>query len=468
MEYQYGEVKRSTINELKALLGQESVSTKEHELEGFAHDEMPSPEKYLPRVIVRPADTEAVSKLFKYAFEHRIPVTPRGAGTGLSGGCVPLYGGIVLSLERMNRIIEIDSDNFIAVAEPGVPLAELSAAVEQHKLYFPVHIGEMSATLGGAVSTNAGGTNAVKYGVTRDHILGIQAVLPNGDIINTGGAYVKCSTGYDLTQLITGAEGTLAVITRIICKLTTSWQKREVLFVPFNDLQNAIDAVPDILRLKILPTGIEFLERTVIEIVEKYLETEIPYHEYEAFLMIFMEGDSEQDLLHYFSRVEKICTRHGALRAMVPGSERAKRKLLDAREKVYHALKKYAPMEVIDVVVPRKEVARFVKKVKEISASYGIPVAASGHAGDGNVHLHPLCHDMYREDWDKKLPALMKEIYQAGVSFGGTISGEHGIGFEKKIYIGLGVDTPTLNIMKSIKSAFDPHNILNPGKIFDL
>lgn len=468
MEYRYGEVTPSTINELTTLLGRESVSTKEHELEGFAQDEMPAPRKYPPQVIVRPAGTEAISKLFKYASAHRIPVTPRGSGTGLSGGCVPLMGGIALSLERMNHIIDIDADNFIAVAEPGVTLAELSSTAEKHNLYFPVHIGEMSATLGGAVSTNAGGTNAVKYGVTRDHILGLEAVLPNGDIITTGGAYIKCSTGYDLTQLITGSEGTLAVITRIICKLTSSWQKKDILFVPFNDLQNAIDAVPDILRLKVLPTGIEFLERSVIEIVEKYLQTEIPYHEYEAFLMIYMEGDSEQDLIQYFSRVEKICTKRGAVRAMVPGSERAKRKLLDAREKVYHALKKYAPMEVIDVVVPRKEVARFVKKVKEISAAYDIPVAASGHAGDGNVHLHPLCQDMYREEWEKKLPALMKEIYQAGIAFGGTISGEHGIGFEKKSFIGLGIDEPTLNIMKGIKRAFDPDNILNPGKIFDI
>lgn len=468
MEYQYGEVTRSVINELTTLIGPVNVSTEKHDLEGFARDEMPSPVQYLPAVVVRPADTQAVSRLFKLACKYRIPVTPRGAGTGLSGGCVPIHGGIALSLERMNRIVEIDADNFIAVAEPGVTLAQMSEAAEQHNLYFPVHIGEMSATLGGAVATNAGGTNAVKYGVTRDHVLGLEAVLPNGDIITTGGAYVKCSTGYDLTQLIAGSEGTLAVITKVICKLTTSWQKREVLFVPFNDLQNAIDAVPDILRLKVLPTGIEFLERSVIEIVEKYLQTEIPYHEYEAFLMVYMEGDSEQDLLHYFSRVEKICTKRGAVRAMVPGSERAKRKLLDAREKVYHALKKYAPMEVVDVVVPRKEVARFVKKVKEISVAYGIPVAASGHAGDGNVHLHPLCHDMYREDWDKKLPALMKEIYEAGIAMGGTISGEHGIGFEKKPFIGLGLSEATLNLMRGIKLVFDPFNILNPGKIFDL
>ncbi|MDP2931299.1 MAG: FAD-linked oxidase C-terminal domain-containing protein, partial [Chloroflexota bacterium] len=262
--------------------------------------------------------------------------------------------------------------------------------------------------------------------------------------------------------------GTLAIVTKVILKLTTKAAKKEVLFVPFNDLQSAIDAVPEMLRLKTTPTGIEFMERSIIEIVEKYLEREIPYHQYEAFLMITMEGESEDVIYGYFSQVEEICKRHGAIEARVPDSERAKRRLLEAREKFYHAIKRFAPMQIIDVVVPRNKIADFVREVKEISKEQGIPVILYGHAGDGNVHMHPICLHMDQQEWGRKLPRLMSDIYRAGVSFGGAISGEHGIGLDKKRYLSLQLDEPVLNIMKDIKRAFDPNNILNPGKIFDL
>ncbi|MFC1991292.1 FAD-binding oxidoreductase [Chloroflexota bacterium] len=310
--------------------------------------------------------------------------------------------------------------------------------------------------------------NAVKYGVTRHNVLGLEAVLPGGEIISTGGEFVKCSTGYDLTQLIIGSEGTLAVVTKVILKLTTRPLKREVLFVPFPDLQSAIDAVPDILRLKMTPIGIEFMERGIIEIVEKFLDIEIPYHQYDAFLMIIMEGESEGEIYEYFSSLEEICKQHGAIEMTVPGSERARRRLLDTREKFYSALKKYAPMEIIDVVVARSKIADFVKKVKEISAQHGIPVIVYGHAGDGNVHLHPVCLDMSEQEWSKRLPDLISDIYRAGVAFGGAISGEHGIGLAKKEYLPVQMDATLLNLMKNVKRAFDPDNILNPGKIFDL
>jgi glycolate oxidase len=299
-------------------------------------------------------------------------------------------------------------------------------------------------------------------------MLGLEAVLPNGEIIKTGGKFVKCSTGYDLAQLIAGSEGTLAVITKVILKLTAKPAKREVLFAPFMDLENAIDAVPEILRLKATPLGIEFMERGIIEISEKYLGREIPYHQYEAFLMIIMEGESEDEIYDYFSKVEGICKQHGAIDAMVPGSERAKRKLLEARENFYHAIKSLAPMELIDVVVPRSNIAKFVRRVREISQGYQVTVIAYGHAGDGNVHLHPICLNIDREEWTGRLAPMMDDIYAAGVSFGGAISGEHGIGLSKKAYLHIEMDDALLNIMKSIKRAFDPNNILNPGKIFDL
>ncbi len=468
MKSKYGRVTRETIKEITSIVGTRSVFTNKDEIEEYSYDETPLIKPCAPHVVVKPSDTHSIAKLLDFANKKRIPVTPRGAGTGLSGGCVPIYGGILLSLERMNQILEIDRDNFVAVVEPGVTVSDFRNEVERQGLYYPLYPGEMTATLGGNVSTNAGGMNAVRYGVTRHHVLGLEAVLPNGEIIKSGGKFTKCSTGYDLTQLIAGSEGTLAVVTKIILKLSTRPARREVLFAPFVNLQSAINAVPEILRLEMVPIGIEFMERNIIEIIEEYLGRQMPYHQYEAFLMIIMEGESANDIYQYFAKVEEICKRHGAIEAMIPGSERAKRRLLDAREKFYHAIKRFAPMEIIDVVVPRSEIARFVRRVKEISKKHEVPVIAYGHAGDGNVHLHPVCVNMSKEEWGRRLPHLMRDIYYAGVSFGGAISGEHGIGFSKKAYAPIQIDDALLNIMKSIKRAFDPNNILNPGKIFDL
>lgn len=468
MKRGYGRVRQLTVKGLKSILGSDGVLTAEGEMEGYSHDEAPLKQRCYPQVVVKPSSAEEVSRLLTFAGEKRIPVTPRGAGTGLSGGCTPIHGGIVLSMERMNRILEIDGDNFVAIVEPGVTLSELHDRVEAEGLSYPVRLGEPAATVGGTVATNAGGINAVRYGVTRNHILGLEAVLADGSLIKTGGAYVKSSTGYDLTQLIIGSEGTLAVVTRIILKLITRPPKRDVLFIPFNGLKEAIDAVPDILRLKAVPAGIEFMERSIIEIVEKDLGRELPYRQGEAFLMITMEGESEDEIHQYFSQVDAVCRRHGAIDAVIPGSQRARRRLIDMRERFYHALKRYAPLQVMDVVVPRRRIAEFVAGVKEISEKRGVPIISYGHAGDGNVHLHPVCKDMSRHEWDRRVGPLMDEIYRAGIAFGGAISGEHGIGFDKKKYLSLQIDQAQLNIMKALKKAFDPENILNPGKIFDL
>lgn len=466
--YNYNTITGGMLEELQAIIGRDSIFLRDNEIEEYSRDEMPLSEPHAPQVIVKPVDTAAIAALMRFAVERKVPVVPRGGGTGLSGGCVPLYGGIVLSLERMDRIVEIDRENFAAIVEPGVTLSRLHTAVSQHGLYYPLFPGEMEATIGGNIATNAGGMNAVKHGVTRHHVLGVEAVLPNGETIRAGGKFVKSSTGYDLTQLIIGSEGTLAVVTQVILKLTTKPSKREVLFVPFNDLQDAIDTVPEILMLPMMPAGIEFMEKGIIDIVERYLEREIPYHQYPAFLMVIMEGDSEEEITEYFSKVAELCTQHGAVEVMVPAGERARRRLLEARESFYHAIKRFAPLELADVVVPRSEIARFVNQVKEIAKKHEIPIIAYGHAGDGNVHLHPLCVGMDEVEWKRRLPHVMEELFRAGVSFGGAISGEHGIGFDKKEYLPIQIAPPLLDAMKNIKRAFDPDNILNPGKIFDI
>jgi glycolate oxidase len=462
----YGKVTDDILASLTEIVGNKNIVTGD-ELENYARDETPKLKPVLPAVVVKPENTGSVAKILKLANEKNIPVTPRGGGTGLSGGAVPIYGGIVLSLERMNRILEIDEDNFVAIVEPGVTLSNLYQAVEKHGLCYPLHPGELSATVGGNVATNAGGMKAVKYGVTRHFVLGLEAVLPTGETIQTGGKFVKCSTGYDLTQLIIGSEGTLAVITKVMLRLIPPPRRREVLFVPFNSLHDAIESVPDILKARILPVGIEFMERDIINMVEQYTGKEIPLHNYEAFLMIIIEADSEDEIHQLSSQIGKACLNHGAVDIFVPGSERAKRKLLEAREKFYHVIQHFGMPDIADVVVPRSRIAEFVEKAKGIASEYKIPLVAYGHAGDGNVHLHP----MISQETDKaedKIKEILTKIYEVGVSLGGTISGEHGLGFAKKGYLNIATDKDKLELMKRVKRAFDPNNIMNPGKVFDL
>jgi glycolate oxidase len=468
MKHAYNRIDKSILNELITIAGNNNVFQEPPDLESYSTDESTMATPMYPEVVVKPSDAKIVAKILAMANKKKIPVTPRGAGTGLSGGCVPLYNGLVLSLEKMNHIKRIDLNNLIAVVEPGVSLTQLDEELNQYNLYYPIHIGDMSATIGGSIATNAGGLNAVKYGVTRNNVLGLEAVLTSGKIIHTGGEFIKCTTGYDFTQLLTGSEGTLAVITEIMLKLLPRPAIREMMFIPYNNLQNAIDTVPELLQLRTVPTGIEFIDNDAIKIVEEYMETEVPYHEQPAFLMIIMEGDSYDNIIGYFSEIGAICRKHGAVEVLIPDNERAKRKLIDIREKIQPAIKRAGKSDLIDAVVPRSEIARFVYKVKEISRAYDIPIITFGHAGDGNVHLHPICSGTNEEEWTKKIPAVMQEIYKASIALGGTISGEHGIGMEKKKYLSLAMDKERIRLMKEIKMIFDPNDILNPGKIFDL
>jgi len=466
IQSRYGKVTDNLLALLTEIVGDKNILTGE-ERENYSWDETPSPKPVLPEVVVKPEDTGSVAKILKLANERNIPVTPRGGGTGLSGGVVPIYGGIVLSLERMNRILEIDEANFTATVEPGARLADLYQAVEEHGLYYPLYPGEKSATIGGNVATNAGGMRAVKYGVTRHFVLGLEAALPTGETIQAGGKFVKCSTGYDLTQLIIGSEGTLAVVTKIILRLIAPPARREIVFIPFHRLHDAIRSVPHILKERILPVGIEFMERDIIDMVERYSGKEIPLHNYEAFLMIIVEADNEDEILGISSRIGEICLNHGAVDVFIPGSERAKRNLLDAREKFYPAIRHFGLLlDIADVVVPPSRIAEFVERAKRIAGEYRIPIIVYGHAGDGNVHLHPV-----RQGEDKnegKLKELFTEIYRVGISLGGTISGEHGLGFAKKGYFHMLADKSNMDLMKRVKKAFDPNNIMNPGKVFDL
>ena len=459
---QYNKVTDEIIALLADIAGEKNVVTGD-ERENYSHDELLGAKPFIPEVVVKPENSSTVAGILKLANQRIIPVTPRGGGTGLSGGVTPIYGGIVLSLEKMNKILEIDNVNFVANVEAGVTLSELYQAASEQGLYYPIYPGEASACIGGNVATNAAGMKAVKYGVTRHFVLGLEAVLPTGEIIQTGGRYIKCSTGYDLTQLIIGSEGTLAVITKVLLKLIPPPGKTEILFIPFNNLHDAISCVPEILKRGILPVGIEFMQKDIISITEQYLEREIPMHDYEAYLMLIIEGNNEDEIHQQANEIGPICLNNGAIDIFIPPSERAKRNLIEFREKVYFALQKFGTLDIADVIVPRSNIADFVEKSQKIGVEYGIPVRVVGHAGDGNVHLCLMGQET--EELKKKSKELLGKIIQVGVSLGGTISGEHGLGYAKRDYLHIAFDSDKIELMKRLKKAFDPNNIMNPGKV---
>ncbi len=462
-EQKYKKVTAELIARLQLIVGDKGVICDEG-LENYAHDEAPHAIAHSPEAVVFPRSTQEIADILKLANTEMISVTPRGAGTGLSGGSVPLYGGIVFSLEKMNKIVEIDEANFCATAQAGALLANFCEEIEKQSLYYPLYPGEMSATIGGNIATNAGGMRAVKYGVTRDFVLGLEAVLATGEIITTGGKYVKSSTGYDLTQLITGSEGTLAVISQVTLRLITPPGVREILLIPFNSLSEAIRCVPVILKERILPVSIEFMESDILKLVKDYTGSEFPIPGYPAYLMLMIEADNYDDFGKVSELISEICLKNGAVDTYVPGSESAKRRLLELREKFYPTMQHRGMLDLADVVVPRSKIADFVEEVKRISERYGIPVIAYGHAGDGNVHLHPLGAKAPSEEVMTK---LLTEIYLVGSAMGGTISGEHGIGADKLKYMSLLFSAEKLALMKRVKKAFDPNNILNPGKVID-
>jgi glycolate oxidase len=453
------------IEKLKAIVGEENLLFGCAIKEEYAHDEALTAKPCLPDVVVKPANAKEVSMILKLANEKGIPVTPRGSGTGLSGGCVPIFGGILLSLERMNKILEIDEENHVAVVEAGVILNDLYKAVEAKGLYYPIYLGEGSATIGGNIATNAGGMMAVKYGVTRHFVLGLEAVLPTGEIIETGGKYAKSSTGYDLTQLLVGSEGTLAVITKALLKLLSCPKTTTTMFVVFKNLHDGVKAVPAILKTGKTPLIIEFIEKLSLINMENYTGIKVSIDEQirdqaEAFLLIVLEGESTAKTYKDAEVINEICIRNGGIGTFIPPTERAGRELLKLREKAFYAVRDAGATELMDVVVPRSEIPEFMRQIHKISEEYGVLITGAGHAGDGNVHLA-----LFERDNDK-LHTILREIYEIGKKLGGTISAEHGIGSEKRKFLLEMEDKAKLALMRRIKKAFDPNNILNPGKIF--
>ncbi len=451
----------AALNELRTIVGEGHVLRGDGIEDGYSHDECLSTPHATPEAVVRPATTDQVSRLLKFANEHRIPVTLRGAGTGLSGGCTPRPGGILLSLERMNRILEIDEANHVAVVEPGVTLDALDQATAKKGLVYPIFPGENSASLGGNVATNAGGMRAVKYGVTRNQVLGLEAVLPNGDIVRTGGKFVKVSSGYDLTQLLIGSEGTLAVITQVTVKLFPRMPIWSTLLAPFRSLEEVSRAVPALVMSGAGPLLVEYIDKMTMMGITGFtgLELGIPEavrDQAEAYLVVVVEGRDESVVQRDVERLGEVCAEEGAIDVFVLPSGAGKA-LIDAREKTFWVGKRMGLTDIIDVVVPRASIPEYMSKVRDIAIRHGTTVNGCGHAGDGNIHL-----GIFEAD-KAKLSAVMHDLLRAGVDMGGAVSAEHGIGAAKRKYYSELEDPTKLALMKGIKNVFDPNGILNPG-----
>ncbi|MBD5640103.1 FAD-binding oxidoreductase [Clostridium botulinum] len=463
MEYKKLDVK--DIEFLKSVAGQDRVYTGEDINEDYSHDELGGISK-IPDAMVEVLSTEEVSKIMAYAYKNNIPIVARGSGTGLVGASVPIHGGIMINMTKMNRILEIDEENLTLTVEPGVLLMEIGKFVEEHDLFYPPDPGEKSATIGGNISTNAGGMRAVKYGVTRDYIRGLEIVLPNGKVLQVGGKVVKNSSGYSIKDLVCGAEGTLAIVTKAILKLLPLPKKAISLLIPFPNLEMAINTVPKIIKSKAIPTAIEFMQREVILAAEEFLGKKFPDNSSDAYLLLTFDGNTKEDIEKDYEKVANICLEEGALDVYISDTDERKEAVWSARGAFLEAVKaSTTEMDECDVVVPRNKVASFVKYTDELQEQFDVRIRSFGHAGDGNLHVYVLRDNLTKEQWDKKLKDVFECMYKKSVELNGLVSGEHGIGFAKKPYLFEQYGEEYMELMKNIKLAFDPKNILNPGKV---
>ena len=456
------------INELTQIVGENFIFTDIETRQNYGHDETED-YNFPPNVVVKPANTVEVSEIMKIAFQNEIPVVPIGGRTGLSGGALSIHGGIGLSMERFNKILEIDERNYQVTTEPGVITQVLKDTLAEQGLFYPVDPSSMgSCFIGGNIAENSGGARAVKYGVTKDYVLNLEVVLPNGEIIWTGANTLKNSTGYNLTQLMVGSEGTLGIVTKIVLKLLPVNQHNVLMLVPFYKAEQACEAVSAIFRAGIVPSALEFMERDAIDWTMQYVDgvsVEIK-DGIEAHLLIEVDGNYPEVLMQEAEKILEVVENYEIDEVLFADSTDQKNALWKLRRAVGEAVKSNSVYKEEDTVVPRYELPTLLKGIKEIGKKYGFHSVCYGHAGDGNLHVNIVKQEMTDEAWKTEVPKGIVEIFELTKSLKGTISGEHGIGYVQKSFMPIVFSEVELQLMKAIKQVFDPKGILNPGKIF--
>ena len=464
----YSKINNDDVLFFQKAISDNNVFLDDKTLDEYSHDETEDL-KFYPSIVLKPNNTNEISAIIKYCNERMIPVTPCGARTGLSGGSLPIMGGVVLSTENLNSIISIDERNMQATVEPGVINQIFRYTVEEKGLFYPPDpASKGSSFLGGNLAENSGGPKALKYGVTKDYVLNLEVVLPTGEIIWTGANVLKNSTGYDLTSLMVGSEGTLGVITKIVFKLISLPTKDITLLVPFDSAENACKAVSAIFICGITPSALEFIERDAIDWTIKYTDINMKIEDnVQAHLLIEVDGNDIEQLYVDCEKISDVLNNFNCGDILIADSNEQKDRLWKMRRLVGEAVKSNSIYKEEDTVVPRAELPKLLKGVKKIGEKYGFKSVCYGHAGDGNLHVNIIKGDMSDKKWNNKLHKGIREIFTLTKNLGGTISGEHGIGLVQKPYIDIVFSKKEIEIQKEIKKIFDPNNILNPGKIFN-
>ncbi|WP_285008234.1 FAD-binding oxidoreductase [Pedobacter faecalis] len=463
----YNSVTEEILEKIRHTAGTANVFVDDESLEKYAQDETEDL-KYRPEVVVKAETPDVIAALLKLCNLYNIPLTPRGGGTGLSGGALPIHGGILLSMERFTNIINIDTANLQAVVEPGVITEEFINAVGEHGLLYPVDPSSKgSCFIGGNVAHCSGGPRVVKYGTIREYILNLEVVLPSGEIIWTGANTLKYASGYNLTQLMIGSEGTLGIVTKIVTKLIPKHQHSVLMLAEFSGNETACAAVSAIFRAGVTPSALEFMERKGVEWVIRYDDIRFDVNPgVEAYLLIELDGDNMDNIFQDCDRVNEVLEAFGCSNVLFADTAMQKEELWRMRRTMAESVKSNSVYKEEDTVVPRAALPELIKGIKETGSRYGFDSICYGHAGDGNLHVNIIKAGMSDSDWKEKLKDGIAEIFKLTTALGGTISGEHGIGLVQKEYMPIKYSEVHLGIMRAIKSVFDPNHILNPGKIF--
>ena len=469
----YNKVTEEIADELRNIVGTKFVIFDDEEkLEPYSHDEIPGTDyRAMPEVVVRPRTAEEISRIMKLANKEMVPVTPRGAGSGLSGGAVPVHGGIVVLIDRMNEILEMDKDNLMITVEPGVISNDINEYLVEYGLFYAGYPMSLETCfIGGNVAENAGGGKAVKYGVTSRYVLGLEVVTPTGDIVQLGGKLIKDVTGYNILQLMVGSEGTLGVFTKITLKLLPLPKAQVDLLCLFNTSQEAINAVPKIMTEGgLIPTSIEFMDKLAVKGACDYLNETLPYDDAGAMLLISVDGADKEQVEREYEQIGEFCESTGATEVYVADNPTTSERIWKIRRNIAEAYGVFSNRQCgEDIVVPPAQIPQIICEFENISKKFDIMIPCYGHAGDGNLHARIVCNPEWTDEyWNETLPKILKDLYVLTKKLGGTLSGEHGIGCKRKKYMNYVVSEEYINMMRVIKNAFDPNYVLNPGKIFD-